>query len=112
MAEQSLGQENAAQQISFEHEGQSFVQRLSSEELFTLAKSGFSHTIPHRFTEERLSNFIQTNVEGATINGTNVIVVHQDYEEQQGRMDDVFHSYIGDPRTKVVLFEYFEPEIK
>jgi len=41
-----------------------------------------------------------------------VIVVHQDYEEQQGRMEDVLHAYIGDPRTKVVLVEYFEPEIK
>lgn len=84
---------------------------LSSFELFESAKRDFHNELQKgRFTETDVNSFINERVLGARVNGVDIITL--DFAHKEKNIHPVMEAYIRSPRTRVVVSEYFYPELK
>lgn len=84
---------------------------LSLDELISSAESDFSNQINSGLLSiDDIQEFIRKKVIGVKINGVNVISI--DFEHSDEEINPVAQAYLKSPSTRVIVVEYFYPEIK
>lgn len=85
------------------------------EEMCRLAKVDFRDKITDStFTPETVESFIKEHVTGIRIGSVDVIIINQEHSEfnlSEG-LPPVLKAYIASEKTKAVLEEYFNPELR
>ncbi len=110
MAEDSLALENSRIQLS-PVELSPNAQYIPANELVKRAQADFSKQIDMGlFSQQEIDNFVQEKVIGVKLNGVNVISI--DFEHSNEEVDPILEAYIKSPNTRVIVAEYFYPEIK
>ena len=89
---------------------------LSTQELqLNIGKqlSGFVNSADERYRGDvrgALTDFVEQDVSGVRVNGTNVISVN--YDARETEIDPFLSRLIASPQTQAVFVEYFDPDFR
>ena len=86
-------------------------QYILQDELITRAQKDFSSAIQEGlFSPDDVQKFVSEKVLGVRVNGIDVISI--DFEHSDEAINPIFEAYIRSPKTRVLVAEYFYPELK
>ncbi len=87
------------------------AQFISTKEFTDRAKADFSKQVDSGlFSNQKVDEFVEEKVIGVKLNGVNVVSI--DFEHTDEEISPICEAYIKSPNTRVVVVEYFYPEIK
>lgn len=83
---------------------------ISTQEILNLATADFGKQMfSGALSKGQVEQFVNQRVIGAKLNGFNILSI--DFEHDEGSVNPVLQAYIKSPNTKMVVPEYFYPEM-
>ncbi len=83
---------------------------ISTQKILDMAYADFGEQMfSGALSKPQVEQFVNQRVIGAKLNGLNILSI--DFEHNEGPIDPVLRAYITSPKTKIVVPEYFYPEM-